>query len=146
MSSKAEMERYIEEWKAVREEVISLGKGEMTVGSPRCSMELMYAIRAIRGQDRECDFTINQDSRASSILKDNDGNPLPTSDVEQMPTTPEEWEEWYALNEKINSKSPIGLLVEKEKNLRKMNGLYTKIMKLAHQLFQKNYGKELMKN
>lgn len=134
MSSKAEMERYIEEWKAVREEVISLGKGEMTVGSPRCSMELMYAIRAIRGQDRECNFTINQDSRAASILKDNDGNPLPTSDVEQMPTTPEEWEEWYALNEKIKSKSPIGLLVEKEKNILKEQELAARLAELENKI------------
>ena len=114
MSSIVEMEKNIEEWREAREQVISLGKGEVTIGNPSCSMEVMYAIRAVRGQDPTCDLSISENPKSTALMQDASGTPLPTSSVDEMPTTPEEWEEWYALNEKISSKSPIGLLVEKE--------------------------------
>lgn len=134
MSSISEMKKNIEEWKDVREQVISLGKGEVTVGQPRYSMEVMYAIRAVRGQDKECDFSLVNGSKATSLTKDADGNPLPTSSVDEMPTTPEEWEEWYALNEKIDSKSPIALLVEKEKNVLVEQELATRLAELESKI------------
>ena len=134
MSSVSEMKKNIEEWKEVREQVISLGKGEVTVGQPKYSMEVMYAIRAVRSQDQECDFSLVNGSKATSLTKDADGNPLPTSSVDEMPTTPEEREEWYALNEKIDSKSPIALLVEKEKNILIEQELATRLAELESKI------------
>ena len=122
--------------KEVREQVVSLGKGEMTVGKPTCSMEVMYSIRAARGQDSECDFSINPGIKSQSVLKDVDGNDLPTSEVAPMPTNPEDWEEWYSLNEKMNTKSPLGLLVEKEKAVLAEQELATKLAELESKIME----------
>ena len=131
-----DIKKQLEEWQELNEEAKSIRPGVTWVGQPKYSIEEMYALRALKGKDPECDFSIVPGARRSDVTVGKDGNPIPTSGEGKMPTSEEDWDLWYKLNEGIQTTSPIGLLVEKEKTVISEGYLVTRLAELEQGIDQ----------
>ncbi|MBR3887729.1 MAG: hypothetical protein IKJ32_01385 [Clostridia bacterium] len=125
-----DIKKEFEEWQELSEEAKSIRPGVTWVGQPKYSIEEMYALRAMKGKDPSCDFSIIEGARRSDIPVGADGQPIPSSGEGKMPTTEEDWDLWYKLNEGVQTSSPIGLLVEKEKATISEGYLVTRLAEL----------------
>ena len=131
-----DIKKQLEEWQELNEEAKSIRPGVTWVGQPKYSIEEMYALRALKGKDPECDFSIVPGARRSDVTVGKAGNPIPTSGEGKMPTSEEDWDLWYKLNEGIQTTSPIGLLVEKEKTVISEGYLVTRLAELEQGIDQ----------
>ena len=131
-----DIKKQLEEWQELNEEAKSIRPGVTWVGQPKYSIEEMYALRALKGKDPECDFSIVPGARRSDVTVGKDGTPIPTSGEGKMPTSEEDWDLWYKLNEGMQTTSPIGLLVEKEKTVISEGYLVTRLAELEQGIDQ----------
>ncbi len=131
-----DIKKEFEEWQELSEEAKSIRPGVTWVGQPKYSIEEMYALRAMKGKDPSCDFSIIEGARRSDIPVGADGQPIPSSGEGKMPTTEEDWDLWYKLNEGVQTSSPIGLLVEKEKATISEGYLVTRLAELEQGIEQ----------
>ncbi len=128
------VKKEFEEWQELNEEAKNIRPGVTWVGQPKYSIEEMYALRAMKGKDPECDFSLVEGARRSGVPVGADGQPIPASGEGKMPTTEEDWDLWYKLNEGIQTTSPIGLIVEKEKSIISEGYLVTRLAELEQNI------------
>lgn len=111
-----------------------LGTLQPRVGLPKYDLETLYALRAVKGKDPSCDFSLVEGKRHPGVTMGPDGQPIPMSGDGEMPTTEDEWDIWYKLNEGIQSNSPMGLLVEKEKSIVAEGDLVARLAQLEEKI------------